>query len=153
MIESRRTRFFDFFLLLLAFFSIVGLAQRFGAFQAGAKEEPVDFSVELLLENVDFQTADCIAEGEELRAENGAIFGTIQKIDRAPHEFVFYHEGHELRASFPTESVQDVRLTVVVSGRKSDRILLRSDGKAVLTGQTLRLYSLRAALSLTVVST
>ncbi|MBE6529580.1 MAG: hypothetical protein E7680_03120 [Ruminococcaceae bacterium] len=150
--QKARVRIFDFFLLLLVFFSVIGLTQRFGAFGANAKESLSDFSVELLWENVDVQTVDCLAVGEEIRNENGTVFGTVKAIRRTPHEVLIYHEGKEFRKSYPEGTIEDVRLTVLISGRRNNRILLREDGSAVLVGQNLRLYAPRAALSLCVIS-
>ena len=147
-----RNRIFDFFLLLLAFFSVVGLIQRVGTFGADAGETVSEFTVELIWENVDAQTADCLAEGEILRSENGSIFGTVKKIVRAPQEVILHDEGGEFRKRDPEGPVEEVRLTVAVSGRRSEGILLREGGTAILAGQTEALYSLRAKLFLRVLS-
>ena len=150
--KNGKTRILDFCLLLLAICSAVGIAQRFGALRAEATEPTADFSVEVLWEAVDAETADCVAVGEGLRFENGTVFGTVKKITRTAHEEIFYREGKELRATFPEGTKEDLYLTVSVTGRKSDQILLREDGTPVLVGQNLRLYSTRATLALTVLS-
>ncbi len=153
MIEpGTRTRIFDFFLLLLIFFSVVSLAQRIGSFGAEANEAVSDFSVQVLWENVDSQTVDCLAEGEPLRTENGELFGTVTSIQREPHEVVLRQEGQEIRKIMPAGTTEDVYLTVLVSGRKPEQTLLLENGTALLRGQTLRLYSLRTLVTGTVIS-
>ena len=151
--QANRSRIFDFFLLLLAFFSVVGLVQRLGSFGVDAKEAVSDFPVELLWEAVDARTADCLVDGEILRLENGTAFGTVKEILHTPHEAVIYEEGKEFRKTYPAGTVEDVRLTVTISGRRSNGILLREDGTAVLAGQTITLYSQRAKLVLRVKAT
>ena len=150
--KKEKTRILDFCLLLLTICSVVGIVQRFGALRSETKEPTADFSVEVLWEAVDAKTADCVAVGEGLRFENGTVFGTVKKITRTAHEEIFYREGKELRATFPEGTKEDLYLTVSVTGRKSDQILLREDGTPVLIGQNLRLYSTRATLALTVLS-
>lgn len=150
--QKVRARIFDFFILLLVFFSVVGFVRRVGAFGAEAREAVSDFAVELLWESTDAQTADCLAVGETLRNENGTVFGTVKEIRRTPHEAVLYREGREFRKVYPQGTVEDVRLIVSVLGRRSGQILFREDGSALLAGQNLRLYSQRAALALQVVS-
>ena len=150
--KNAKNRIFDFCLLLLAICLVVGVARRFGALQAEAGEPTAAFSVEVLWEGVDAGTADCLLAGETVRTETGAVFGSVQTIRRTPHQAVFYQEGRELRATFPGGTAEDVYLTLSVSGRRSGQILFREDGTAVLVGQKLRLYSLRATLDLTVLS-
>ena len=150
--QGNRTRIFDFFLLLSIFFSVVGIAQRVGAFRADAGETLTEFPVEILWENADAQTVDCIAKGEVIRTENEEAFGTVTEIRRAPHESVLYNEGREIRKVLPAGTTEDVRLTVAVLARRADGILFRADGTAILVGQNLHLYSMRATLSATVFS-
>ena len=61
--QTNRSRIFDFFLLLLAFFSVIGLIQRFGSFGVDAKDAVSDYPVEVLWESVDAKTADCLSTG------------------------------------------------------------------------------------------
>lgn len=150
--KKEKTRILDFCLLLLTICSVVGIVQRFGALRAETKEPTADFSVEVLWEAVDAETADCGASGEMLRTENGTIFGKVKKITRTAHEEIFYREGKELRATFPEGTKEDLYLILSVAGRKSGQTLLRGDGTPVLVGQNLRLYSTRATLALTVLS-
>ena len=151
--ENERTRVIDFVLLLLAFFSVVGLAQRFGAFQSGAKEALSVYTIETLWETVDPETADCLSVGANLQTENGSLFGVVEEIRRVPHEAVFHREGREMRFALPEGATEDVYLTISIQGRKDRQTLFRADGTTILSEQNLRLYSSRALLSLRVVST
>lgn len=147
-----RTRVFDFCLLLLAICSVIGIAQRFGAFRAEGESSLNEYFVEVLWENVPCETADCLLAGETLKTENGTVFGTVKSIRRAPHEVVFHHEGRELRGTFPEGTAEDLSITISLLGRKADATLFCQDGSALLIGQKIRLFAPRASVAATVLS-
>lgn len=145
-----RFRATDFFLVFLALFAVVGVARRAGVFRAEAGDASEEYSVVAEWRNVDARTAECVQTGEKLYTDAGEFFGEISKISVAPREEILRDGGNRFSGRYPEGTQVDAVLTVSLRGSEREGTLFRGNGRAILVGETYRLYSPRASLALTV---
>lgn len=145
-----RFRATDFFLILLALFAVVGVARRAGAFSTDAADVPGEYRVVAVWQNVDARTAECVQTGEKLYTDAGEYFGEIAELSATPREETLWEGGSRFSGRYPEGTQTDVLLTVLLRGNERDGMLFRANGRAVLMGETYRLYSSRASLAVTV---
>lgn len=148
--ERIRFRAVDFFLILLALFAVVGIVRRAGVFHANTTPAQTAYTVHAVWTDVDGGTAGCLQAGEWLYTNAGERFGAVTEVSSAPHETALWEEGKRFRATYPAGTREDVYLTVSVRGAEHEGVFLRENGRAVLVGETYRLYSSRASLTLTI---
>ncbi len=152
MTKRMRFRAMDLFLVMLVLFAVIGIARRAGAFRANAADTLRDYSVRAVWTDVDSRTVACLSKGETLYTNAGELFGTVLEVRSAPHKVVFRENGERVAAVYPPGTREDVYMTVAVRGGEHDGVILRENGKAILEGETYRLYSERASAVLTILS-
>ena len=150
MNDAKRFRAADLFLILLALFAVIGVFRRAGAFHANASDAQKDYLVSATWSDVDSRTASCLQNGEWLYTNAGERFGQITSFETVPHETSVWDGGRRYSATFPSGTQEDVFLTVVVKGNFHEDVFLRENGRAMLLGESYRLYSERASLLLTI---
>lgn len=150
MNDTKRFRAVDLFLILLALFAVVGVFRRAGVFHANASDAQKEYLVSATWSDVDCRTVSCLQNGEWLYTNAGERFGQIVSIETAPHEISIWEGGRRFSATFPNGTQEDVFLTVLVNGNVHEGVFLRENGRALLSGESYRLYSARASLTLTI---
>lgn len=152
---SRKVSFHpsDFVLILLAILAAAGLLWRFGVLRTGQNRELRTCTVTAVCYDLDARTAGCLSVGDELYTDAGEAFGTVTLLSGTPHEEILRGAGGErIAVRLPEGTREDVYLSVSLRGTASDGILLRENGRAVLGGETYRLYTRYAAVDLYILS-
>ncbi len=150
--RAGRSRFHaaDLFLVLLALFAVVGVAKRAGAFRKNTADSQSDYLIQAVWSDTDSRSVACLRAGDVLYTNAGERFGEISEIRSEPSEAVLWENGKRIVTRYPAGTREDVFLTVAVRGGEHDGVFLRENGRAVLIGETYRLYSLRASVAATV---
>ena len=150
MNDAKRFRAVDLFLILLTLFAVIGAFGRAGAFHANSSDAQKEYLVSAIWSDVDSRTVSCLQNGEWLYTNAGERFGQVTDIEISARETSIWDGGRRFSATFPKGTQEDVFLTVLVNGNVHEGVFLRENGRALLAGESYRLYSERVSLLLTV---
>lgn len=152
--EEGRVRFrlTDLFLILLLLLCIAGMIFRWWSLRHNAAEELQTFVVSAEWREVDNRTVACLHEGDWLYTAAGEAFGQVAFLESLPAEVRLLEGGSWYEGSYPEDTVSDVSLTVYVSARVGEGILLRGGTHALNIGEIYRLYSGQAEVHLRLLS-
>lgn len=140
----------DGFLLLLLLLGVGGALFRAWDLHRGGGVETETLTVHLRWSGVEERTLACLEEGEILYTASGEVFGQVSEIVSNSPTVEVKDGSLTVRGTLSEGSLRDADVTVEVEGRRSEGLLLL-DGRVPLSvGETLRLYSDRAAPDLTV---
>ena len=148
--ETRRMNTADWFLILLVFFSVVGVLFRFFGLRGREREELSAISVTARWEDTDARTVACLASGEMLFTPAGEVFGRVISVEYVPAEVEILSGGMLYRVASPTRV--NATLEIEIMGRISRESFFNRQGERMSAGQVLRLYSRRTELSLELLS-
>lgn len=131
----------DRILAILLIFSVAGIGLR--ALQRrnqADKRVGVPTEVYAVWRAVDRRCAACLTEGEILRTEAGAEFGTVLSLRTAETARTLTGETGTLTGTIPSDPLCDVYLTVLVFLHDADGVLKRENGQPLPVGASYVLY-------------
>ena len=151
-LKKKPFRSADLFLLLLVVFGVLGMLARIHDFRkSGAGTDLSAHTVIALWQDVPAQTALCVSEGERLYTNAGETIGKIRRMDASPAEVILSRDGEVYRGTLPAGTREDLTFSLEITGTfDREGAFRRSNGAAILLGETYELYSDRARLLLTV---
>ena len=138
----------DWFLILIAVLSGVGLLLRFRGLGGETGEATEEFAVYATWEGADARTVACLREGEVLYTAAGEVFGRVLDMEIEAMEVELIAGGEVYRLA--SQDRKRVELRLAVACRLSEGMLMRSGGEPLAVGQQIRLYGRSVSVPITV---
>ena len=145
MRKKRSFGLLDAFIVTVILLSAVGLVLRIQLLRIDVREDET-CTVRLLADNVPQEIAACLRAGDVLYTADGEIYGTVEGIESAPARVEWFSNGVLHTGEWEAGKRVAITLHVSVFGTVSDGVFLRGGKHAVLSGDTVALYSDLASL-------
>ncbi len=144
---ERRGSILDLFLTFLLLLCIVGgfLRMRELRVQA-APVKTAPHTLTLTVEKLSPQTAGCIAVGETVYTESGAVLGRVTAKETRPARVTLVQNGDAVSGEWDPALFVELRLEVEVDATVGERGLLLHATTPLSVGETLTLCTERTAL-------
>lgn len=148
MKKEKKGSLFDVFVISFLLLSILGASLRWQQLSASPSEESfVECILTTRATGLHTDTALCIAEGDELYTAAGEYYGRITAKGTRALEVRLVEDGKLLEGVWE-DTWCDLRLSISVRGVKQEESFLKGGRERICCGQSLTLYTQRAALAL-----